>query len=146
MDTANPPRNFTLTLEQRIRALSIGVPAWAARKRKIEDDEDRLVDELVSLHDALAARGCSETEIEVALAEKASAFDLERLNALVRDHNRYYPIEANLPMDIRTGGYLAYGRPWRPEEPYTLARLVALAREEVRRRESLDEKLEGRAR
>jgi hypothetical protein len=138
VDSANPIRNFTLTLEQRIRALSIGVPPWAARKRKIEDDEDRLVDELVSLHDALTAKGCSETEIEAVLAEKASAFDLGRLNALVRDHNRYYPIEANLPMDSRTGGYLAYGRPWTPEAPYTPARLVALAREEIARRESLE--------
>ncbi len=136
VNSADPVRNFTITLDQRIRALTIGVPPWAARKRKIEDDAERFVDELVDLHDTLAAKGCSAEEIDAALVEKACAFDLGRINALVRDHNRYYPIEANLPMDRKTGWYLAYGRPWVPEEPYTAERLVALARAELTRRES----------
>ena len=62
---------------------------------------------------------------------KALGYDLRRLNELVTNHNRYYPIEANLPMDRATGAYLVYGKPWLPEEPYTAPRLLARAREEL---------------
>ena len=40
--------------------------------------------------------------------------DLARLNDLIGRHNRYYPIEANLPIDVRTGRLLDRGAPWRP--------------------------------
>ena len=140
LNSADPSRNFTLTVDERIRALTIGVPAWAARKRKIEDDQQRLVGELVELHDALSARKRTGDEIELALLRAAAALDLTKLNELVRSHNRYYPIEANLPMD-RHGNYLAYGRVWKLEEPYSAVRLVALTRvriEERARRERDD--------
>lgn len=114
MSSADPPRNFTLTTDERIRALTIGVPAWSARKRKIEDEEARLVSELVELRD------------EHAMRAHAATFDLTKLNELVAIHNRYFPIEANLPMNRH--GYLVHGRPWRPEEPYTAERLLTLAR------------------
>lgn len=49
------------------------------------------------------------------------------MNALVEAHNRYYPIEANLPVDPRTGAYLVKrGTPFEPEPAVTPARLVAL--------------------
>jgi hypothetical protein len=84
----SPTRNFTLTVEERIRALTIGPPAWAVRKRT---------------------------------------------------HNRYdpidanLPIEANLPMD-RRGAYLVHGRAWVAEEPFTSARLLGMARAILARR------------
>jgi hypothetical protein len=127
LNSADPSRNFTLTVDERIRALTIGVPAWAARKRKIEDDQQRLVTELVELHDGLVAKKRPANEIELALLAAANTLDLAKLNELVGSHNRYYPIEANLPMD-RRGNYLVYGRVWKPEEAYTAVRLVALAR------------------
>jgi len=133
LNSADPSRNFTLTVDERIRALTIGVPAWAARKRKIEDDEQRFVAELVELHDALVARKKTVGDIDRALLAAAAALNLAKLNELVSSHNRYYPIEANLPMD-RRGNYLAYGRVWRPEAPYSAARLVALARAHVEER------------
>jgi hypothetical protein len=40
--TAAPPRNFTITIEQRMVALVAGVPAYIARKRRIEDIEEKL--------------------------------------------------------------------------------------------------------
>jgi hypothetical protein len=134
LNGAAPIRNFTLSTDERIRALTIGVPAWAARKRRIEDDEAKYVAELVELHDRLTARRCPDGDLEIALVTAATAIDLAKLNDLVRAHNRYYPIEANLPMDRRTGSYLAYGRAWRPEAPYSPERLVALARAVVERR------------
>jgi hypothetical protein len=134
LNSADPVRNFTLTVDERIRALTIGVPSWAARKRKIEDDEARYTRELVELYDDLVEKGRNAKEIELALVSHATALDLEKLNKLVVSHNKYYPIEANLPMDRRTGDYLAYGKPWRPEDPYSAQRFVALARAAIAKR------------
>ncbi len=133
LNSADPSRNFTLTVDERIRALTIGVPAWAARKRKIEDDQERLVGDLIELHDALAGKKHAADEIERVLLTAAAAIDLAKLNELVGSHNRYYPIEANLPMD-RRGNYLVYGRVWKPEEPYSAVRLVALTRARIEER------------
>jgi hypothetical protein len=138
LDSANPIRNFTLSVADRIRAITIGVPAYAARKRKIEDEEARFVGQLVELHDALTAKERSSDEIEVAIVAAAHALNLAKLNDLVSKHNRYYPMEANLPMDHKTGRYLLYGRYWEPEEPYSAARFLALFRAELARRANVD--------
>ena len=134
LNSADPVRNFSLGVGERIRALTIGVPAWAARKRRIEDAEERHVRELVELHDTLVTKGRSTREIELAVVAEANAINLTKLNELVRLHNRYYPIEANLAMDRKTGNYLVYGRAWTAEEPYSAARFVALARAVIDRR------------
>lgn len=123
-DSADPIRNFTLSVDERIRALTIGVPAWAARKRWIEDEEQRLVKGLVDQHDALVARGRSRDEAFLAVRTAASALDLSKLNKRVDEHNRYYPVEANLAMN-REGRYLAYGHVWEPEEPFTAGRIFS---------------------
>ena len=125
--SADPPRNFWLTVGDRIRALTIGAPAYATRKKHIEDLEAAYVSTLLALHDALLARGRDAGAVTRALHDKASSFDLKKLNALVASHNRYYPIEANLPVSPRTGQYLIYGRPWRPESAWTVSRLVEQA-------------------
>ena len=134
LNSADPVRNFTISTEERIRAITIGVPAWAARKRKIEDDEARLVKELVELYDVLVRKQRTPTEIELAIVSAATAFDLDKVNKLVVQHNKYYPIEANLPMD-RNGNYLAYGKIWVAEEPYTAQRLVTLANAAITKRD-----------
>ena len=126
LNSADPRRNFSLSVDERIRALTIGAPAWATRKRKIEDEVERIVSELVELHDALLADERTSAEIDAHLETAANAFDLPKLNGMVATHNRYYPIEANLPMNQH--GYTAYGRPWRPEASFTPERLVTLAR------------------
>src|SRR3954451_20820272 len=49
-----------------------------------------------------------------ALVERRSFADV---NDLVRDHNEWYPVERQLPMDPRTGDYvLIAGRPYTREE------------------------------
>lgn len=137
ISTADPPRNFTLTSEERIRALTIGPPAWALRKRHIEDLEAKHVKTLVDLHHVLVAKALARGEpadregIARAIEEKARALDLRKMNALVDAHNRYYPIEANLPIDPKTGGSLVHGRPWRPEPPWTVERLLERVAEEL---------------
>ena len=123
--TAKLPRNFSLGTAESIRALTIGVPSYAARKRRIED----LLEDLTEhLREALAKFGLASpaSRHEAALA-LAATLDLSKVNALVEAHNRYDPIEANLPVDPRTGAYLVKrGTPFEPEPAVTPARLVAL--------------------
>ena len=127
-NSADPPRNFTLSVGDRVRAMTIGAPAYATRKKRIEDLEVTHVGALVALHDQLAARGRSASAIERALHDKAHGIDLGRMNELIEVHNRYYPIEANLPTNLRTGEYHVYGQRWMPEEPWTASRLLECAR------------------
>ena len=48
-------------------------------------------------------------------------------NDLIGRHNRYYPIEANLPIDVRSGKLLERGAPWRPLPAVTMDELLARA-------------------
>ena len=122
--SADPIRNFTLGVDERIRALTIGAPAYAIRKRKIEDTEEQWITTLIALREKLEAKGTHVTEIARALRTKAETFDYRRVNELVAQHNRWYPVEANLPMDLR-GRYLVYGRVWHPESEFTPERILA---------------------
>jgi hypothetical protein len=103
VDTVTPPRNFTLSVEDRLRAYAQGVPSYIRRRRRIEDLEAKLIAKLAA----------ADAPAEVA-ASPAVTEDLARLNDLIARHNRYYPIEANLPIDVRTGRLLERGAPWRP--------------------------------
>jgi hypothetical protein len=125
LESVDPPRNFSVPAPERVRALTIGPPAYALRKRRIEDLEEELVGGLLEHYDTLSANGMSPVEAERSIRRLAETARLSRLNALVGAHNRYYPAEANLPIDLKTGGYLVHGQPWTPEEPWTPARLVA---------------------
>jgi hypothetical protein len=51
-----------------------------------------------------------------------------RTKKLIARHNRYYPMEANLPIEVRTGRLIDRGVPWRPLPPVTAADLLARAR------------------
>lgn len=131
--SADPPRNFNVPVEERVRALTIGPPAYALRRRRIEDYEAEYVRLLVELHDELQAGGSSDDARARALDARARSFDVAKMNRLVEAHNRWYPVEANLPMD-RHGRFLVGGAPFRPEAPYTPERLVAAALARVRDR------------
>jgi hypothetical protein len=113
VDTAAPPRNFTLTLEERLQAYAQGVPGYMRRRRRIEDLEERLIGRLA--------------EAEAPAEEAASAeftAELAQLNDLIGRHNRYYPIEARLPIDVRSKRLFERGAPWRPLPPVTAADLL----------------------
>ncbi|MCL2725172.1 MAG: hypothetical protein FWD69_12115 [Polyangiaceae bacterium] len=121
--SVDPPRNFTIPMSERIRAMTIGVPAYAARKRRIEDAEERMLGMMIDLARALAEAGVAESERRTLLRAQAEACIFTKLNELITKHNRYYPVEANLAMDRTTGNYLLAGKPWRPTLPWTGARL-----------------------
>ena len=49
--------------------------------------------------------------------ERLQTWPFEHLNALIREHNEWYPIESGLPLDPRTGDYVRRaGRSYRREE------------------------------
>jgi hypothetical protein len=135
IDSIDPPRNFTITTEERMRALAIGAPAYAERKKRIEDADEAWHRTLVDLADSLFAAGAPEAEVLAKLRARAARFDFARINKLVATHNRYYPIEANLPMD-RAGNYLLFGKPFQREEPFDVERVVFRALASIRERES----------
>jgi hypothetical protein len=113
------PTNFKISLEARMRAAA-GVPAFIRRKRRIEDLEQALLDALDEMFEAeLSEHDGDESAAFEALARHAREMDLTLLNDLIDRHNRYYPIEANLPHDVQTGQIMLGGRPWQPLAPLT---------------------------
>jgi hypothetical protein len=100
LNTAVPQVNFTITTAERVGALVGGVPAWAARRRRIED-LDR------EIRRVLAAKPGP------TLPPRAQRL-LESMNELIDKHNRYFPIEANLKVDPFTGRLLEGSQPWQP--------------------------------
>jgi hypothetical protein len=101
-------RNFTITLAERVRAQE-GLPAHLYRLGRIEQILEKMLSELRALD-------------EDARRSYTFALDLSRLNRLIESHNRYYPIEANLPIDPDSGGV----RDFRPIEPITPEILLGL--------------------
>jgi hypothetical protein len=102
------PRNFAIPLAERVRAQE-GLPAHIYRHGIIEQLIARHLRELRAVrHDPDALARC------------AAGLDLARLNALIDNHNRYYPIEANLPIDPDSGG----SRGFQPLEEVTLEWLL----------------------
>lgn len=116
IETVAPARNFRLTADDLVRAYTQGVPGYIRRRRRIEDLEARLLEAVRAAEDRCGV-----------LATKAVAAELDALNDLIARHNRYYPIEANLPIEVRTGRLLDRGRPWRPLPAVTAADLLARA-------------------
>jgi hypothetical protein len=123
-NTAAPARNFTIATEERIAAAMTGAPPFAVRKRRIEDLYQALRETLADaetkrVDDTLDDAGQNE-RTRRALSQK-----LQQINALIDDHNRYYPMERNLPIDVHTGQILEGAEPWRPLPRVTMESLRA---------------------
>ncbi len=128
-DTLDPLRNFTLTTEDRVRAAAAGPPAYMRRLRSIEDLEEGIVRVLCEQ----LLEGRSEgADPEAHARATAPLRALERLNDLVARHNRWYPIEADLPIHPATGELVdRTGKPFRPMPARTLDELLAQAVQRV---------------
>jgi hypothetical protein len=119
LETLAPARNFALTTDDRVRALVAGPPAYLRRLRAIEDLELFLA-RIVTEGSAKAGSEDVAPTIEAGLA---------RLNDLIARHNRFYPIEANLPIDLRTGEFIdRSGEKWLPLQVLSRRALIAQAR------------------
>ena len=95
------------------------------RLRQIEEQtrahERRLAEEWREL----ASRCVSDEEFARCWRAIAAECDFAALNALVEKHNRYYPAEARLPMDPRTGDFVPVeGRSYRRDALDTAAVLA----------------------
>ena len=95
-----------------------GVPRYMERLREIETGLRSERRRLARAYDELREECGHDAE---AFARRwrarARALRFERLNDLIREHNDWYPIEANLPMDPRTRDYvLIRGRSYRRQE------------------------------
>jgi len=116
-----------IPLTDQVRALAIGgAPAWSRRLKRIYDLTAAITEQLDHDWHALAndvhgdrARFAAEWQRHV------DEVNLEPVNDLISRHNRYFPIEANLPMDVRTHDYVnvAGGDYRRP--PLTTASILA---------------------
>jgi len=106
-------RNFRPAVDSYV--VSLGGPlAYMQRLRQIEaetaDHEERLAEAWREL-----AEACRDAE---AFAERwrrtAERWSFTAVNELIERHNRWYPAEARLPMDPRSGDFvLVAGRPYR---------------------------------
>jgi hypothetical protein len=102
-------RNFSLAAD-RYTASIAGPPAYSRRLREIEQEvaahEEALSTAWADLADAHPndrrgfARGWR------ALAAR---WNFGAVNELIERHNAYYPVEARLPMDPRTGDFVLVG-------------------------------------
>jgi hypothetical protein len=106
-------RQSQRSLEAYLRA---GVrPRWMERLIEIERGTKREKRRLETAYEALREE-CGEDEALFARRWRATAraWRFEELNELIRTHNEWYPVERDLPMDLRTRDYvLINGRSYR---------------------------------
>jgi len=105
-----------IPIEQRVRALAVGgAPAWSRRLRKIHELREAASDELRDAWCALALRRRRDSgRFSTEWWQHAERYDFARVNELIGRHNRHFPAEVNLPMDVRTRDYVAFnGRDYR---------------------------------
>jgi hypothetical protein len=93
------------------------MPRWMERLREIHDElathRIRLQQRYEELKEACAG---DREAFERRWRELAARWNFAYLNELIEQHNDYYPIEANLPVNPRTGDYVTLtGRSYRRE-------------------------------
>lgn len=115
---ASLPMNFRISLDARVRAAA-GIPAYMRRKRRIEDLMAALREQVEQVREQALLSGSSLEQAQEQARVFAQRLDLRLLNDLIDRHNRFYPIEANLPTDVRTGRMMAFGKPWEPDAKVT---------------------------
>jgi hypothetical protein len=122
-------RNFTATADGYLSALNGPLP-YMQRLRQIADETLAHEEELARCRSELEAE-CGTDVAELARRWRALAerWNFSEVNELIEKHNRWFPIEARLPMDPRTGDFaLVNGEPYvkRPlDADWVLARFPA---------------------
>ena len=109
-------RRMQRSLENYLKA---GVrPRWMDRLIEIENGTRRERRRLAEAYEALQVE-CGRDHARFARRWRAvaEAWSFEDLNELIRTHNEWYPVERDLPMDLRTRDYvLINGRSYRRRE------------------------------
>jgi hypothetical protein len=93
-------------------------PRWMERLIEIERGTKRELRRLQAAYAALREECGADEEIFARRWHTiARAWRFEELNELIRTHNEWYPVERDLPMDLRTRDYvLINGRSYRRRE------------------------------
>jgi hypothetical protein len=91
------------------------LPRFIERAKEIEQSRRRHQRELADVHRALSEECGEDRELFAGLwTERAHTWDFSEINQLIGEHNEWYPVERNLPMDPRTRDYvLIRGRSYR---------------------------------
>lgn len=100
-----------ISMQDRVKALAVGgAPAWSRRLKRIHDLTEAITAQLADdwRAQAGAARG-DRARFAAAWKRHAEAHTFAEINELIARHNRYFPAEANLPMDVKTLDYVAFG-------------------------------------
>ena len=94
------------------------MPRYMERLREIETSIRSQRRELERSYRSLREEcGADAEEFARRWRARVEAWPFAALNTLIREHNEWYPIEANLPMDPRTRDYvLLRGRSYRRDE------------------------------
>ena len=108
-------RNFSPSVEGY--ALSIaGPPAYSQRLRQIEDEIAEHEDRLREAWRSARREERDPVERERRWRAVAERWNFHAVNDLIEKHNRWYPVEARLAMNPRTGDFvLVGGEPYRRE-------------------------------
>ena len=93
-------RRFRAEPDRYLASLGGPLP-FMRRLRQIDDEIEAVTIRLAQLH--------AERTDAAAWRRLAEHWDFGAVNDLIERHNRYYPIEARLPMDPRTRDYVKIG-------------------------------------
>jgi hypothetical protein len=107
-------RNFSAAADRY--AISVaGPPAYSRRLREIEDETFAHEQALGAVWAELACRHAGDPQrFARGWRAVAARWSFHAVNELIERHNVYYPAEARLPMDPRTGDFvLVGGSPYR---------------------------------
>ena len=107
-------RNFSHSADRYAISLA-GPPAYSRRLREIEDETADHEQALRAAWEQLAQRHADDPRALVRRWRAlAGRWNFHAVNELIERHNAYYPAEARLPMDPRTGDFvLVGGSPYR---------------------------------
>jgi hypothetical protein len=93
-------RRFRAEPDRYLASLGGPLP-FMQRLRQIDDELEAITARLAQAH--------SERKDGASWRRLAARWDFGAINDLIERHNRYYPIEARLPMDPRTRDYVTVG-------------------------------------
>ena len=99
---------FSVATDVYARALG-GLPAHIRRLRQIEDETEAHLERLALAYNDLAAESGDGARFAPRWRSLADSWSFDEVNELIRVHNRWYPAEARLPMDPRTGDFIPVG-------------------------------------
>jgi hypothetical protein len=96
--------------------------------RRLRDIEDLIVAIARALAQRRREAAKAGADPEEHARARAPLRAIARLEELVSRHNRFYPIEANLPIDARTGALRdRHGEAWRPMQCPSLDDLLRMS-------------------